>query len=353
MKLYDIAMLRMYNQRIVGDKFNRPEEVVRHLGAIQAQDYQSALWAIGLRMKKADKADVERALAEGKIVRTWPMRGTLHFVATEDAHWMMDLLVSKNIRAAALRGDKRFGLNDNVINQCKRVIQKALRGGKSLSRPELYQVLERQDIDTKNSRGLHILGRLALEKVICFGPRKDKQQVFVLFDEWISESKKLSRDESLAKLAIRYFTGHGPAQIKDLAWWSGLSIKDIGVGIELAGPELVKEVADGKTYWMAPKQSRVVKSNTAYLLPAFDEFLVAYRDRSASLEAIHAKHINPGANGMLSPVIVINGQVLGTWKRITKRGMIDIELKPFAQLATDQMKSIDKEKEAYLKFLNL
>lgn len=353
MRLSDVAMLRTYNQGIADSKFNKPEEVVRCLGAMQAQDYRGALWAIGIRMAGATESDVEKALADGKIVRTWPMRGTLHFVSAEDAHWMLDLLTPRVVRATTLRSEKRFGLNEGIIKECGRLVKNALRGGKRLSRPDLYQVLERGGVSTQESRGLHILGRLALDKVICFGPRKDRQQVFVLFDEWIPESKRPSRDESLAKLAIKYFTGHGPAQIQDLAWWSGLSTKDIGRGIEFAGKKLTDEIIEGKTYWMAPKQVRVKEDKVAYLLPAFDEFLVAYRDRSASLQAIHAKHINPGANGMLNPVIVINGQVLGTWKRIIKRNVIDIELKSFARLTTDQMKSIEKAKEAYLKFLNL
>lgn len=352
MKRSDISKFRIHSQGIIGNKFKKPEEVVRHLGAVQAQDYLGALWAVGLRMWKVVESDIETALTEGRIIRTWPMRGTLHFVAPEDARWILDLLSPRVIRAASLRGEKGFGLNEKIIDQCKDLIRKSLAGGKQLSRPELYQVLERGGVSTQNSRGLHILGRLALDRLICFGPRNGKQKTLVLFDEWVPKSKKLSREESLAELVTRYFTGHGPAQIQDLGWWSGLSVKDIRLGIDMVGSRLRKETVDGKVYYMSPSLDKLSGEKRAYLLPPFDEYVVGYKDRDAVLEAVHAKHVNPGANGMLSAVVVIDGQVVGTWKRAFNKNSVNITCKPFIKFLNSDKKLIQEAEEVYKSFLN-
>jgi hypothetical protein len=351
MDLSDIAKLRMQNQRITATASTRPEQVVAYMGAVQAQDYRGALWAVGLRMRNGTQATVEHALATGAIVRTWPMRGTLHFVAAADARWMLDLLAPRVTRAVILRSEKQFGIRETTIVQCKKLITAALRGGKRLSRPALYAVLNKGGIDTANSRGLHILGRLALDKVICFGPREGTQQVFVLFNEWIPKSKALSRDEALATLALRYFTSHGPAQIQDCAWWAGLPMKDVRHGVELAGRKLTSVDVDGKTYWMKAGPVRITDDTSARLLAPFDEFLVAYRDRDASLEAVHARHINPGANGMLNPIVVVNGQVLGTWKRAPGKGPIHITTHPFTTFSRAQTKSIAQAESVYRAFV--
>ncbi len=357
MTLKDIAKLRMYNQAIEGKKFKKPEDVVRHLGAMQAQDFNGALWAAALRMEKPDIAAVEKALADGKFIRTWPMRGTLHFVAAEDARWLLDLIMPRMLKVITSRSLQHHAIDEKIIGRCKQIVTKALKGGKTITRSEYYKILEDDGISTKNYRGLHILGRLAHEQMVCFGPRRGKEQTFVLFDEWVPKSPKISREESLKRLVIRYFTGHGPAQIKDLNWWSGLPMKDIKQGIELAGKKLTSFEVEGKTYYMPPLEIRTIRSirnsSEAFLLPPFDEFMVAYRDRDASLESAHAHHINPGANGMFAPIMVVNGQIVGTWrKKATKKG-IEITTHPFTKFSPAEKKAIDraiKETSKYLSF---
>jgi hypothetical protein len=347
----DIAQLRLYNQRIAGEKFKTPLEVVRHMGAMQAQDYLGAFWAVGLRMKKAEEKDIEKALDAGKIVRTWPMRGTLHFVAAEDARWMLQLMTPKVLVAYGQR-HKRMGITPEMLEKSRTIVKNALKGGKALTRPELYALFEKNNIPTKEMRGLHILGRLAHDLLICFGPRKEKEQTFVLFDEWVPKSKPVSKEEALKRLAARYFTSHGPATIHDLMWWSGLPQKDLKIGIELAGATLRKEEVEGKTYWMAKHILKIKKNSDAHLLPPFDEYVVGYKDRSAVLEAAHAEHINPGLNGMLSSVIVIEGQIVGTWKRAFKKDEVTLSLKPFRGLSAQDKSKIVVAAEAYSKFLN-
>jgi hypothetical protein len=359
MTLKDIARMRMYNQGIEGRNFKKPEDVVRHMGAMQAQDFNAALEAVALRMSKPNIEAVEKAINDGKIIRTWPMRRTIHFVAREDARWMLDLTMSIALQSMGPRSEKVYGLTDMVMATATAIIKKALKGGEALTRPELYEALDKGGVASRDTRkihdkffsptgrGLHILVRLAHQQLICFGPRQGKNPTFVLMDEWVPKDKTLSRDDSLKELMIRYFTSHGPAQLQDFGWWSGLSMKDIKKGIELAlrpaqgKPNLTMVEVEGKTYYLGSSTKlTTTKSSEAHFLPAFDEFLVSYKDRSASLEQIHAQHYNPGANGMLSPIIVIDGQVIGTWRRVKKGKTTTILSKPFKKFSPEEKKAI-------------
>ncbi len=280
---------------------------------MQAQDYLSALYAVGLRMKKSTDSSIEQAITNKTIVRTWPMRGTLHFVAPDDAKWMLALLTPGVIsRAASIY--RNAGLDKNIFLKSRKVIIRALEGGKQLDRKEIYQVLEKAKISTLGYRGLHIIGLLAQEGLLCFGPRLSKQQGFVLLDEWIPFSKKLHGEEALAELATRYFTSHGPATVRDFAWWSGLTVTAATKGLELVKKNFISEDINGQMFWMSDHTSIKIKTQAIYLLPAFDEYLVGYKDRSAALDTKYARDILT-TNGIFNPSLIINGKVEGTWKR--------------------------------------
>jgi hypothetical protein len=206
----DIGRQRLSNQRIGGKGFEWPEEVVRWMGAIQAQDYAQSLWAIGLRLGSATAADVERAVAEARIVRTWPVRGTIHFVPAEDVSWMLKLSAAR-VLAADGRRLGQLGLDRETLQRCGRLFRDALEGGRRLSRQSMMELLEGAGIGTGGQRGYHILWFLSQAGLICPGPMQDKQQTFVLLDEWVPASRELSREEALAELAERYFASHGPA----------------------------------------------------------------------------------------------------------------------------------------------
>jgi hypothetical protein len=330
MKDTDIARQRLFNQRIEGERFEKPEAVVRWLGAIQAQDYPQALWAIGLRLRSATVADVEKAIAEGKIVRTWPMRGTLHFVPPEDARWMLKLSASR-ILARDGRRLEQLGLDEGIMERSRELFYEALRGNRRLSRPEMMRLLEEAGISTQGQRGYHILWYLSQAGLICPGPMQDKQQTFVLLDEWVPHSRELSREESLAELARRYFASHGPATVHDFAWWSGLTVTEARSGLEATMPALISESVDGREYWMTSDtpDHAAYDESSVHLLPAFDEYLLGYRDRTAVLAQEDASKLVPGGNGVFRPTIVVGGRVVGTWKRKLKKNAIDLMLDPF------------------------
>src|SRR5215475_7889315 len=343
----DITRLRLHNQRIAGAKFGRPADIVAWMGAVQAQDYLGALWAVGLRMRNAVEADIAQALADRTIIRTWPMRGTLHFVAAADARWILELLTPRIVANNAQRLLKQFDLDENAFARSKELLERALEGGKQLARTAMYDVLEAGGVSAASQRGLHILWRLAQDGVICFGAREGKQQTFALLDEWAPKAKRIGRDESLAELAKRYFTSHGPATLQDFTWWSGLTTADATAGLEMAKRSLVQENIDGQTYWLASSIPATNDSSPmAYLLPAYDEYTVAYKDRSAVLNPKYAKLPNYG-HGIFNPTMVVDGQVVGIWKRTLKKETLAISPSPFTKLKHAETRAIAEAASRY------
>ena len=353
----EIGIRRLRNQRVAGGRFAKPGDVVRHLGAMQAQDYHQALWAIGSRMEEATVADIERSIADRDIVLTWPLRGTIHAVPPEDAGWMLAALAPR-----VLAGDKRrleqLELTPDILERSKALVLRALGERKLVKRPDLMQLLEDAGIRTDGRRGYHILWRLAQEGLICLGPREGKQQTFVLLDEWAPPARNVPRDEALAMLAERYYAGHGPATAQDLAWWAGLTLTDARKAAELARGRLESTVIGDETYWCAPRATGVRDEEdpssepSVYLLAGFDEFILGYKDRSAVLREEHARYVTPGNNGVFMPMIVIDGHVAGIWKRTIKTKGVDIDLHPFAK-QEDRADELQAAAEKYGAFLGL
>jgi Winged helix DNA-binding domain len=344
---------RLINQRIIRGARKSPSEVVAWLGAMQAQDYSGALWAIGLRSVGAVEADVERAIAERTILRTWPMRGTLHFVAAADVRWMLALLTPRIVAGSAARA-RQLELDDAIFTRSRKIFIRALQGGRALQRDAMCALLECAKIPTAGQRGYHILWRLAQEGILCFGTRAGGQHTFALLDEWAPDAKTMDREQALGELARRYFTGHGPATLQDFVWWSGLKISDGKAGLAMAAAHLSRETMDGVDYWMP--QSLLSPGDDAapvHLLPGFDQYMLGYADRSAALDPLHSQKIVPGNNGMFMPTIVARGRVAGTWKRVFKRRGIVIEARPFAPLNKTEMRAFAAAARRYGDFMGM
>lgn len=347
----DIARLRLHSQQIVASHSRSPAEVVHTLGAMQAQDYSAALWAIGLRLPGSTQTQIEQAIAERTIVRSWPMRGTLHFVAATDLRWMLQLLAPRVISNTERR-DRQLDLDKATYDRCSRLLQRKLRG-KQLQRDQVYQLLEKEGISTAGQRGYHILWYLAQQEVLCFGPQNGKQPTFALLDDWLPQTKLLSRDKALAELTLRYFSSHGPATADDFSAWSKLTLTDIRRGLEMVS-ERLQLLRNGKIdYWMAKENDAHSEPPHALLLPAFDEYLLGYRERSAILDAKHANKIVPGGNGVFRPIMVLHGKVVGTWKKSVKKTSVTLAWEPFARLKQADLAAFDREAERYAAFLEL
>lgn len=319
------------------------------MGAMQAQDYNGALWAIALRTQNLTLADVEQAILDRSIVRTWPMRGTLHFVAAEDVRWMCQLLTPRIISSSAGRR-RELELDEATLIKAKDILIAALSGGKYLSRPELFRILDESGIPPTGQRGIHILAHYSQLGLLCFGPHQTKRPTFTLLNEWIKPTAERSLDESLALLATRYFTSHGPASLKDFAGWGTLKIADARRAIEIAGKALTKSTINDVDYWHA-QLSTARPTSSAFLLPGFDEFMLGYKDRSAALAFEHANKIVPGSNGVFLPTIVRNGQVIGTWKKTVRAASVNVQLIPFTTIDTDTKKQLQVAANRYAAFL--
>jgi hypothetical protein len=266
---------------------------------------------------------------------------------------MLSLSVSRML-AQGKRRLAQLELDVTIMERCKELFVFALEGDQRLSRPDLMQLLEDAGISTEGQRGYHILGYLSQTGLICLGPMQDKQQTFVLLDEWVPHSKAFSREESLAILAQRYFASRGPATIHDFAWWAGLTLTDARLGLEAAKPELISDQRDGKECWMTgdTRDQRAYDPSRIYLLPGFDEHLLGYKDRSAVLAAEHAPKIVPGNNGMFLPTMVVAGQVIGTWKRRLKKNALEITVHPFTDPGASE-ESIMQAAKRYSNFIGL
>jgi hypothetical protein len=347
----EIIHLRLHNQLIANQRLNAPEQVVSWLGAIQAQDFSGAKWSVGLRLSSKKESDIDLAIERRSMIRTWPMRGTLHFVAAEDARWMLQLLTPRIIAGSAGR-HRQLNLTESVFERSSELLATAMEGGKQLIRSEVFSLLEEKGIATSDQRGMHIINYLAQKQIICHGIHNDKQPTYVLFNEWVPESRNLPEKEALAALTLRYFKSHGPATLHDFTWWTGLKISDAKEGLKMVSSRLHNTHADGITYWYDPELADLPKSGKSFLLPGFDEYMLGYTNRSLILEKSHAQKIIPGNNGVFMPTIVWNGKVVGTWRRVIKKDSVQIDLSPFEKISPSIKQSVEIQARKYGRYLD-
>lgn len=344
-----IAQHRLHNQHITQYRVHTPAEVVGWLGAIQGQDYSGAQWAIGLRLSGSTSIVIEQAIAEHAIVRTWLLRGTLHLVAAEDIRWML-ALIAPHVIAGNARRYKQLALDVGTMARSTDILAEALQGGRERDRAELLAILEQHGISTEGQRGVYLLQRASLDGVIAQGAQRGRNATFFSLDKLPAQDRVSSREEALAELARRYFTSRGPATLQDFVWWSGLKIADARAALASIQSTLVEDMVDGQRYWR-PDTSPSPPESVGALLPAFDEYLIGYRDRRAALDRDHEQALKHG--GMLSPMITVRGCVAGTWKRtVTKRAAV-ITLNPFAPLSDGQREAVEGAAQRYGEYLRM
>jgi hypothetical protein len=330
-----IGRLRTANQRLVGSVWTTPLDAVRFMLAMQGQDFPGVKWAIGLRVPGSTEADVDAAFAAGQIVRSWPMRGTLHVTAAEDLPWMLALLGERVVDGAASRR-AALQLDRRDLDRARDLAIRHLEGGRALARTQLLAAMDAGGVSTDGQRGYHVLFYLAITGTICLGPVRGKEQAFVLLEEWITKPRRLEHDEALEELARRYFVSHGPATLADFSGWAKLTMKDVRAGVALAREHLVDLTVEGTTYLMAEDAEAVLArarpevSAAVIALPGFDEYVLGYKERSAVLAPEHFGRVVPGGNGVFMPTIVVDGQVRGTWRRTARRKETAVESLPFS-----------------------
>lgn len=348
---FDINLMRLQNQHLAEPKFPKPAEIVQWLGAVQAQDYAGAKWALGQRLKDASDDLIEKAFTDGDIIRTHVMRPTWHFVAPEDVRWMLDLTAAR-VQAIAATRHRQLELTGEVFTKCIDLITKTLDGGKQLARTELTNVLKNAKIPTDEQRFVHIMMEMELRQLVCSGRREGKQFTYALLDERVPKSKTLTHEEALVTLTERYFTAHGPATLADYAWWSGLTIADCKSGLEMVKHKLISESIEGNTYWFADKGSNAAKPVNAYLLPNYDEYIVSYKDRSSTIDAKHIDKADPRGT-IFNNTMIVNGRIMGIWKKDIKKDRLTVQATTFKPLSKAVQSALNAASRRYAKFLGI
>nr|AYM52550.1 hypothetical protein [Aetherobacter fasciculatus] len=354
----ELVRLRLRSQGLTDRSARAPRDAVRRLLAMQAQDFAAALWAIGVRASGATVTSVTRALEDGHVVRSWPMRGTLHFVAAEDLGWMLRLCTPRVLRSLATR-HRGLELDEAVFRASRALAERLLSGGGRASREEFLAALEAGGIATAGQRGYHIITYLAMTGTLCWGPPKGTQQALVLVEEWIRDPRALDREEALGELVARYVSGHGPATLRDFLWWSKLTMADAKIGFAVAAGALAELTHAGVTYWATKERldeaisAEPIAAGAVMALPGFDEHLLGYTDRDLVLPREHAAKIVPGANGIFLSLITVDGLIVGTWRRAAKGGAVVVTPAPFTRMSARTAKGFASAVSAYAAFLGV
>jgi len=343
-----IADIRPVNHQLSQTAYDTPRQIAAHFGAMQAQDFNSVKWAIGARLNGCTEKTVQESFDKGELLRTHILRPTWHLVTPENIRWMQQLSVKQIIQSMKSR-DRDLGLTDEIFSKCYRIIEIAMVNEEQLTKEELTAILHNANMKFDSSQMYHVLTEAEANGIICSGALRAKEHTYALLEKRVPVAKPLTKEESLAKLARIYFTGHGPAVLSDFVWWSGLPVSEARQGLQAVQAEFISETIDGQTYWMPDTdfQPPAGKSEV-HLLPAFDEYIVGYKDRAAILTSEnHQKAIS--SNGVFRPVIVKDGKVIGLWKKAASRKKT-ITVAPFEPVNHETQQLIDAAAEKFRAF---
>ena len=349
----DIARRRLVTQRLAGATFKSPVEAVSWFCAVQSQDYAGAKWALGQRTGLSEAA-LDRAFDAGEILRTHVLRPTWHFVTPADIRWMLALTGPRVQRAMSYYSTQNR-LDAKTLARARPVIQRALKGGKHLTRAELAAALKKAGIEAQTVRlGLLVMHE-ELDGIICSGPRRGKQFTYALLDERVAPTRALTRDEALAALTLRYFTSHGPATVRDFVWWSGLTVKDAKTGLAMVVKALVEESADGLTYWSSPTvRPRIqVPTPVVNLLPNYDECLIAYKDRNNIGHVPAPSDPRLKRLGVFAHQMLVDGCMVGSWRRTVRKNHVELEVVTYRQLTKAERAALDAAVTRHGKFIGM
>ena len=349
----ELLTARLRNQLLVESTRRKPAQVVSWLCAMQAQEFPAAKWAIGSRAPGCQDGDVEQAFNDGLILRTHVLRPTWHFVTPEDIRWLLKLSAPR-IHAQNAYYYRQSELDEKTFAKSCAMIHRTLEGGKTMTRAELAVYLKRAKIPADGLKLAYVMMHAELEGVICSGPRRGKQFTYALLDERVPKTTKVfERDEALAELAKRYFSSHGPATIRDFAWWSGLPARDAQTAAESADA-LESTTVGGTVHWGAKHGNATPFKNAgAWLLPNYDEYLIAYKDRAPFIDATRAANVVARSNGAFANHLVIDGCLAGSWSRTLNAHSVLVEVAPYKKLTPAQSRAVANAVESYGEFFGL
>jgi hypothetical protein len=353
MNLTNIPLLRMSNQCISESLFERPEEVVSWFGAVQSQDYAAAKWAVGLRSVNLTDGLLDNALAEGRILRTHLLRPTWHFVAPSDIRWILQLTAPR-IHKQMAHWYRSSGLDGQIQKKTDAAISQALQGHRQLTRSELaVEIRKSVPVNITNLQITFLMLHAELEGIVCSGGLKGKAHTYALLDERVPQTKTLTHEEALCKLTKRYFRSHGPATARDFCWWASLPMVEAKTGIDMLTFDLQRATIGGKDYFFMASKNESSPPTTVVLLPNYDEYIVGYTDRTAVFDKKNSLGLDSRQNPLFQNTLVVNGKIVGNWKRTFQDGKVNVFVKPFENLPAVKRALIDAAVKRYAKFLEL
>jgi hypothetical protein len=372
----ELTSLRCRAQLLSGPPAGGVVEVLRQLGAVQAQAPGPPRLAIRARTGGCTAADVDRACSvDRSVVRTWLMRGTLHMVPAADVRWLGALFGPRNSKAGRRRREQ-LGLDEKLCQRALVAIEAVLRGGEPLTRAELIERIAAEGIgiDPKTQAPAHLMAYAANSGLICRGPERAKDEpTYVLLDEWVPDAAELDPDEALAELARRFLDGHGPAAPADFVSWSGLPIAEGRRAFELIADEVARFEIDGAELSLPAdvldggeldtlarnverEQATVVLADNepdlVRLLGHFDPLLLGYRSRDHVLDPCYSKRIQTGG-GFVQPAVLCGGRVIGTWQLDRSRRKARAVIEPFERIPKMAEESLAAEVADIGRFLGI
>jgi hypothetical protein len=350
--MLSIPESRLRSQQIANSSLDSAAAVVSWMVSIQAQNYAGGKWSIGLRWPAGTEAAVEQALQQRQILRTWTLRGTLHFVAASDIGWLLALLAPRLITKNARRY-RQLDLDEQTLACSSALLAETLQDGRARDRTALKKLLEAEGISMQGQRAPYILQHAALKGQIAQTTAPRNNPLYVSLADNLPQARALSREEALAELALRYFSSHGPATLQDFIWWSGLLAADARAGLTAVSNQLIKETIAGEAYWRTSQlPGSSFQEPVVCLHPPFDEFLLGYRERGAVLSEPQ-QTLWKSSNAMFPPTITVNGRVVGFWRRTQQSGEVIIRTENLSPTAVANPSDLQKAVRRYGDFLGL
>jgi hypothetical protein len=347
--LAKIARARMRAQRVWGTDCQDPTQALAHLVAVQSQEFRYGLWSLAQRSGDPANSVVQRAFDEGRILRTHILRPTWHFVAPNDLRWLMRLS-GRRVNKWNARRYQELGLDAKTLAKSNDVIAKAVEGA-PLTRRALAAILERRKLQPEGQRLVHMMMRAELDMIVTSGPLDGNQHTYAPFDARVHSTRDIGRDQSLGRLAKRYFASRGPATLKDFSWWSGLPMPDVRRATQIAGRALQSFAVDGRTYLFTDEQpSRPPARSQIDLVQIYDEIGIAYTESRDVLETPRAS-LRMVVNVEGYPHVVLrNGRLLGRWRVVRARGDVNVETKVVEKLDAVNNAALERAVQRYRRF---
>src|SRR5690554_3190681 len=327
----ELLHIRLYNQLLSLHELKEPREVVARMGAMQSQALEMAKWAIGSRLPDSSAKEIIGALNRGEVIRTHILRPTWHFVAAKDLRWMYALSYPR-LKPVYRSYAKMLSADESLLYRYIPLIEEFLSGGKHLSKQEIGEALAERGVLLDDNHLKLLLSFAELEGVIVNGELEGSRQTFTLLDEWAPRIPDITRDEALDRLARKYLPSHGPATLQNFAWWSNLPVTDCRKALEMIRPDFIRESINGRECWMrSDTRTPPLAQDSALLLAPFDELVVSYKDRTEMIEEAHYSKVMT-KNGIFSPTIMLNGRIIGSWKKSMKKNVPQITLTFFVKV---------------------